>query len=176
MTYLALLPLSISVTLLAVILAPVLPLFALGKDKLPSWLSWFQTPDAPIFGDAPFRETHQDSYLTRVIWLLRNPGYGFDWSVLATMVNETPRLVFGNPLITDTAWPDVPAVPGWYGLATSDAWEFYWIKPFPFGLSRCFRIRLGWKLGGFLNNPAVWKLGSKAMYVFSIRPWAHFDD
>jgi len=173
--YILLLPLSILITLLALILAPVLPLFAIGKDKLPGVLSWFQTPDSPIYGDVPFRATRPDSYLTRVTWLLRNPGYGFEWSILASTVNEIPRLIFGKAEITDTAFSNRLAVPGWYGLSTNDAWEFYWIRPYPLGINRCFRLRLGWKLGGFLNDPCYWKLGGKAMYCFSLRPWAHYD-
>ena len=50
--YLLLLPINLIVAFIAVILSPILPLFASEDGWLPTWLWWFQTPDAPIDGDS----------------------------------------------------------------------------------------------------------------------------
>lgn len=40
--YWLLMPINLAVLTLACILAPVLPLTAIGRETLPNWLSWFQ--------------------------------------------------------------------------------------------------------------------------------------
>lgn len=89
--YLVLFPLNLIVLLVACILAPLLPLFASNDGWLPKWLSWFQTPDASLDGDSGWRNTSKHPcvnklprYLRQVLWLWRNPSYGFNWTVLAT--------------------------------------------------------------------------------------------
>lgn len=80
----------------AVLLAPVLPLFAverLGRSdnnkylrvepRLPLWLAWFDTPDNSLRGDARWDREHTFGYLSMVGWLLRNRVYGFNWTVLS---------------------------------------------------------------------------------------------
>ena len=65
--YLLLIPVSLILTLVAIILAPVLPMLATAQEgwldnhakwgfgpRLPTWLSWFQTPDNSLDGDATF--------------------------------------------------------------------------------------------------------------------------
>ena len=39
----------------------------------------------------------------------------------------------------------------------------------------CFRLRLGWKMLGFLNEPIAWPLGGKAQFVFGIKPLGRFQ-
>lgn len=72
---------GILITILNVLLSPVLPLF-IRDGYLPSWLSWFQTPDNPAIGDKMFHEQQmswtKSDYLYAVFWAIRNPGYGYD--------------------------------------------------------------------------------------------------
>ena len=49
---------SIPLTVLALILAPVLPLFANSDGWLPKWLWWFQTPDNSLDGDQGWITEH----------------------------------------------------------------------------------------------------------------------
>ena len=77
-------------TLVAIILAPVLPVLASNQEgwldnhakwgvgpRLPTWLSWFQTPDNSLDGDATFERLNGISYWSKVKWLWRNPCYAF---------------------------------------------------------------------------------------------------
>lgn len=95
-------PVMLLVTVLTLPLAFVLPFFAQRRPGtldnstrygfgwfLPGWLSWFQTPDNDLDGDQGWREEHWQwrfrlpavlaTYVGRVGWLWRNPGYGFGW-------------------------------------------------------------------------------------------------
>ena len=96
LVYLLLVPCSLLLTLLAVILAPVLPIFAkplMGwcdnhsyeavEPRLPIWLNWFMTPDNSLNGDATFAQLHAPSYWSQVLWLWRNPAYSFGLRYLA---------------------------------------------------------------------------------------------
>ena len=89
-SYILLVPLSLLLTLLAIIIAPVLPVFAVQKEwwldnhakrgigpVLPSWLNWFMTPDNSLDGDATFEQLNGLSYWSKVKWLWRNPCYAF---------------------------------------------------------------------------------------------------
>ncbi len=144
-------------TLLAMLLSPVLPLFARefvwGKcdngaverwePRLPKWLAWFQTPDNSLWGDPGWRNehcpAHWGDYLGKVLWLLRNPGYGFAWSVLAA------QPAAGQPVTTigDTTVDDgIGGHPGWYLSRTAGAFRFRWIARTVPG--RCFMLDCGW--------------------------------
>jgi hypothetical protein len=81
-------------TVLTLILAPVLSLFANKSGNLPRFLYWFQTFDATL--DAGW----QDVYFTkpdhwwglwwaRTRWLWRNPGYGFSYFLLGLAFNPS---------------------------------------------------------------------------------------
>jgi len=152
--YLALAIANILFYVLAMLLAPVLPLFALGVPHLPTWLSWFDTPDNPLDGDAPFQSPQGGSlfsgtvtgikqYVNRVIWLWRNPGYNFDFKVLGftTVVGSTTTskgsLPVGGALAN-----------GWYFATVTNpdgtsAFQFYYVKTYG---SHAFRLDFGWKV------------------------------
>lgn len=101
------------VEVLAIFLAPVLPLFARLKygpwenasgqalgHRLPSWLAWFDTPDNALEGDSNWQASHiwPSSHWSMAGWLLRNRAYGFKWSVLSAP-NNMLRIVEGDKLI-----------------------------------------------------------------------------
>lgn len=145
---------STVLSLVAVVLSPVLPLFAIGRDTLPRWLSWFQTPDNSIDGDYGFRFEHAQwryrlpaplaRYVGRVLWLIRNPAYGFDWFIAAASVSPSDGLTFtGNPNTRDK--PE--GVEGRLFVQVGEYWNFIYIRRF--GAKRCVFINLGWDLRGF---------------------------
>lgn len=164
--YFALLPLHLFMGLLCWLLSPVLPLFAIGRDTLPTWLSWFQTPDAPLDGDSGFNDPNQHPiivrlprYVRRTLWLIRNPAYGFAWSVLAY-----------TPKDADYHWRGslTPATQKGFG------WWFIWQDDGHFEFStrieslpgRLFYFRFGWKIVGLATGGHT----GRQKFVFTLNP------
>lgn len=106
-------PVMLAITVLTLPLAPILALLVhqrVGRlDNntktgegyfLFDWLSWFQTPDNSIDGDQGWREEHWQwryklpavlaTYVGRIGWLWRNPGYGFG---VVELANTGPEYV-----------------------------------------------------------------------------------
>ena len=146
---------SFIVTGVALLLAPILPLFAKesisGADGwLPRWLDWFQTPDNDLDGDKENAWTKYPigSHMRRVLWLWRNPAYGFEILVLGAQIStEMPILVKGNPHIKNRS----DGVQGWYYCAVGHYWNFKWITKVT--ADRCFMLELGWKLQDYAKYP-----------------------
>lgn len=170
---------NIYMTVTAMFFAPILPLFALGKDHLPGWLSDFDTPDNPIYGDSGFRIDHpNDTYWTRVLWLWRNPAYGFDVNVLGRRVYTWPVIVSGDPWIGNMAAASIGRKTGQSGYCRvkgDGCWEWYYVRQWG-NTSKCVRIRLGWKLLGFAQRADGYPIGGLAQFCFSPNPWMHFDN
>ena len=119
-----------------------------------SWGSIWGTYDNPPQGDsgyvrkrAPFPgvTTGWRGYLNRVMWMIRNPLYGY---ARKASVDYSPTLTtscVGRENISDKY-----EIPGWYFARAVDlsgrvvAFEFYCVLPWVFG--RCLRARLGWKI------------------------------
>jgi hypothetical protein len=157
--------------LLAVVLSPILPLFALGKDHLPKFLLWFDTEDNPLDGDAGFKSEHAPfkgsqsgvkQYINRVAWLLRNPAYGFGTTVLSfnpqgfelTSSSGTHPFNGGNDkegLLKASA----------KNSAGQYAFQFLYVKHYSNGTT-CFRVNLGWKITSYPGS---------VQYVCSISPY-----
>jgi len=173
--YLLLVPISLLITLLAVILAPILPIFASTQDgwndnhsywgpgpRLPKWLSWFQTPDNSLDGDATFQANNPPSYWSKVKWLWRNPAYAF---ALRNLVAPYATTVAGDPTIKDND----NAKEGWCLVHANGLFQFTCVKRI-FSSSRCIYINLGWNIRGLVDNnvypkPDPWQ----ATFVFSPR-------
>ena len=172
--YLILVPISLLITLIAVILAPVLPLFASPKlgwcdnhsyeaiePRLPQWLNWFMTPDNSLYGDATFERINGKSYWSEVKWLWRNPAYSFALRYLYTPYTTS---VSGDPTIKDND----NAKKGWCLVHANGLFQFVLIAPI--GFSRCFMVNLGWNIRGLVDanvqpKPDNWQ----ATFVFSPR-------
>lgn len=213
MKYLILLPLSWLFSLLALLLAPILPIFAeprMGKvnnadkeaigPRLPKWLSWFDTPDNSLYGDQGHEERwkYAHSYLQMVVWLFRNPAYGFEWNgpLAANIKPEDVVEVSGNPWIKNRDNP----VAGWYFCTVGDFWNYKLILPGYLGRLLFFSVLMSILIVSTLLAPSWlivapmaalfttkdlafmgefgWKLqpwaqgrpyGDKAMFVFSLR-------
>ena len=166
--------------------APIVALFGIGREHLPSFLSWFDTPDNPLDGDvgfiaehAPFKgagQTGFKQYLNRVVWLQRNPSYGFDINVLGTKIDTMPIVVSGDPLVSNDPNVTTGRTTGLSGhvlIRSGNYFEYYYVKQHGTS-STCFRMRLGWKLSGYVNAPAQNPLGTNTQFVFSIKPYNQF--
>jgi hypothetical protein len=172
--YLILVPISLLLTLLAVILAPLLPLFAVQKlwwcdnhsyqavgPVLPSWLNWFMTPDNTLNGDATFQTNNGISYWSKVKWLWRNPAYSFALRYLSAPYITS---VSGDPTIKDND----NAKKGWCLVHANGLFQFTIVAPI--GFSRCIYVNLGWNIRGLVDvnvkpKPQEWQ----ATFVFSPR-------
>jgi hypothetical protein len=172
--YLVLVPISLLMTLIAVILAPVLPIFAQQKEgwldnhskwgigpRLPTWLGWFQTPDNSLDGDATFESLNGTSYWAKVKWLWRNPAYSF---ALQYVQSPYTTKCYGDPTIKDND----NAKAGYCFVKANGLFQFTWIAPI--GFSRCVRFTGGWNIMGLVDpnvqpKPTEWQ----ATFAFSPR-------
>ena len=166
--WLAMVPVSIVLTVVAVILAPILPIFA--KDGwLPSWLSWFQTPDNSLDGDDGWKTEHWQwryklpaslaTYVGRVGWLLRNPAYGFGLVRLISTVGPIPATYSGNKAVNDH-----PGVEGYCLVHAGGLFQFVWVKRIT--ATKCIYCNFGWNIKGLIDSTETSHL---ATYSFSPR-------
>ena len=161
MRWFILLPFSQLFLILAVLVTPILPLFASKEGWLPRWLWWFQTPDEPLDGDNGFKTEHATfkgevtglkQYVNRCHWLWRNPAYGFDWQVLAYHPKPDDVLtVKGKGTLEDGPAEDNPRLVsgwlgygGWFFARKGYAWQLF-IRHH-WNATHCTKINLGWKL------------------------------
>ena len=172
--YIILVPISLVLTLLALITAPVMPLFAKQIDgwldnhsiwgigpRLPTWLNWFMTPDNSLDGDTTFQEINGRSYWSKVKWLWRNPAYSFALRYIASPYTTE---VLGDPTIKDND----NAKKGWCLVHANGLFQFTLVAPI--GYSRCIYINLGWNVRGLVDDNVQPKPNPyQATFVFSPR-------
>lgn len=180
------------VNLIAYLGAPVLALFCVDQSgwcdnhtairvepRLPMWLSWFQTPDNSLLGDAAWASMEPEhwawrkrfsgrvqSYLGRLGWLWRNAAYGFERTVLrADLAQYSIAEVHarGDPWIKDKD----NAVVGYCFTSIGKYWNLVWIKRL-WG-RRCFYCNLGWNLKTYAERPERLLTEPTAQYVVSPR-------
>lgn len=166
------LPVNLAVTVIAWLLTPALPLFASEAGWLPQWLWWFQTPDNSIDGDNAFNTpskhpiiTRLPRYIRRALWLIRNPSYGFNWTVLATRpLPANPYRYFG-----DINAKDKVGLYGWcFSYVTGTRYFHLKVyKPTIFG--KCLKFRIGWNLSNALMNGTY--AGQEIKYCFTCNPF-----
>lgn len=161
-------PISIFMTGLTWILAPILPLFVVYREtqysegrKVPvlwGFLYLLMTHDTDL--DAGHRNNHYwtidptskwQVYLSRVRWIWRNPIYGFQHYVLGCWVGTFKRY-FNEDEVTD--------------ILTYDGY-FCWRNRFTFcGIK--LKYKFGWKLFRYNKPEDRWKGKQRAMYVCSL--------
>lgn len=160
---------SIPAQIVAWIVTPALPLFARPAfgfsnnastaaigPRLPPWLSWFDTPDNSLLGDANFANRHGGGYWSMVAWLYRNSLYGFKWTVLAAPITQT-TFITGDPSINY----HIPRF-GIMRARSGDFWQWKCVKP----IGRyCLVFNFGWlldapgqRLALFMFSPRIKKL------------------
>jgi len=173
--YLVLVPISLVLTLVALITAPIMVLFAkplMGwcdnhsyeavEPRLPSWLNWFMTPDNSLDGDATFKRLNPPSYWSQVKWLWRNPAYSFALKYLNEPYETT---VYGDKTIKDND----NAKAGYCFVRANGLFQFRYIKRIA-TTNRCILVNLGWNIMGLVDDnvqpkPSTWQ----ATFVFSPR-------
>jgi hypothetical protein len=174
LVYLAIVPVSLLLTFIAVILAPVLPLFGVHKDwwldnhskrsigfVLPTWLNWFNTPDNDLYGDATFQQINGINYWSMVKWLWRNPAYSF---AIRYLTEPYCTKVQGDKTIKDND----NAKKGWCLVHANGLFQFTLVATI--GFSRCIYINLGWNVRGLVDDNFQPKPNPyQATFVFSPR-------
>ena len=154
--YLLLVPISLLLTLIAVITAPIMPIFAVQKlwwcdnhsyeavgPVLPTWLNWFMTPDNTLDGDATFQKLNGISYWSKVKWLWRNPCYSF---ALRYLHNPYYTKVWGDKTIKDND----NAKAGWCLVHANGLFQF--VSVTPIGNSRCIYCNFGWNVRALVDD------------------------
>ena len=177
--YILLVIISLPINLLALILAPILPLFATKQiwwldnhsspgvgPVLPGWLNWFMTPDNSLDGDATFERINGKGYWSQVKWLWRNPAYSFGLIYLMPEVNSNyVTKVYGDKTIKDND----NAKAGWCFVKAENLFQFTLVKKIPF-TARCVYVNLGWNIRALVDdniNPKP--IPYQATFVFSPR-------
>lgn len=182
-SYICLLAVYIVFFVVAMLLAPVLPLFSQMRSgpvnnrgsiavepRLPNWLYWFDTTtDNSLWGDSGWRTIHcpgyWDSYWGMVLWLWRNPACGFSWSVAA---HDISWQIFhlcssGCSLNLDKG----AGQQGWFLIWSNDsAFQFRWVKEW-IGLQVSFEA--GWLLDVYLKNRQAIIDQPRAVFMFQPR-------
>jgi hypothetical protein len=159
-------------------LTPFLVLFATGDDypTLPKWLDWFMTGDNSLDGDLPWRTEWRpfilehdrlQRYINRCCWLWRNSLHNFQNDVMGVKLQGKlceNILTIGDETIQNTQ-------PGKSGLVKRylrrdgeiAAFQWYYVRQWPWFPDRCIRINLGWKLWDYSGKAGV------SQFTFS--PW-----
>ena len=154
--YLLLVPVSLALTLLALILAPLMVLFKVEKEwwcdnhnyravgpVLPTWLNWFMTPDNTLDGDAGAIERNGKGYWAKVLWLWRNPLYSF---ALRYLTPEYKTSVKGDKTIKDGD----NAKAGWCFVRANGLFQFAYVTDL--GNGRCRMGNLGWNIRALVDD------------------------
>lgn len=179
--YLFLLCIYIPFYLLAMLVAPVLPLFSELRNgpidnsngegvepRLPGWLFWFDTStDNSLWGDHGWQTKHcqryWNTYWGMVLWLWRNPAAGFCWSVLSYPIDLAETFTItdsGNGLNVDKGQGKY----GWYYIeSSSDAFSFRWCKKVG---TKVLSFEAGWLLDIYIKDPAAKLLHPRATFQF----------
>ena len=162
---------TIPLTLLALVLAPVLPLFASSDGWLPRWLWWFQTPDNSLDGDQGWITEHWQFryslphnlcvYVGRVGWLIRNPAYAFGVRYLSFPDTAT---FTGDNTIGDNQ----TAKEGWVFVKAAGLFQYVYIKRIG-QTQKCLYVNLGWNLRGLIGRDLHPSEHYEATFVFSPR-------
>ena len=171
MKYLGYLLLSFLMQLVAWVITPIIPLFskeqwgftdnrnsvALGP-RLPTWLSWFMTPDNDLYGDTTFRSQNKPTYLSQVKWLYRNSLYGFKWSVLAAPPSSSPVEITGNKLINYKG-----PVFGTMFCKSDQYWQWKAVKPL--FKDYCMILNFGWLIEDGRKEPSLFMFSPRVKRV-----------
>lgn len=150
----------LAMELLACLVAPFLVVLAIRRGRAPWWLSWFETPDNPIFGDPDHgqRWPRLPRSLRAIAWLWRNKAYTFRSHVLGARISG-PVVLVGDP-----ATGDRPLTEGWCLRLTPEGyWHLYLVRRW--GLGFFLRVNLGWKLEAGPGHPNF------GQYVVAVHPF-----
>lgn len=146
------LPLLLTVPIASI----VVPLFYRAQANnldLYTWGGQYGTFDNPPQGDQGFISKHAifpnivtgwRGYTNRVLWMIRNPLYGFNKSMGITYNSTDTLTIHGDPNISDKY-----KLAGWMFATLRDEGRlkaFEWYSVTPWSDRRNLRIRIGWKI------------------------------
>lgn len=174
---------SLILTIFAMIIAPLLPLFAKIEDgplnnntaygpgpRLPKWLNWFMTPDNSLDGDEGWQTEHWQwrynlpitlcKYVGEVGWLWRNPAYSYGMEYIDGTIEPE---IDGDKSIGDNQ----TAKEGWLIVKSQGLFQYVYVKRI-FNTNRCIYVNLGWNIRA-LVDPNNRKKHYRATFVFSPR-------
>lgn len=168
----ALVPLSFLMEIVGKIGSPVLALFVDENGWLPSWLSWFQTPDNSCDGDAGHLERWPRggtfwTWLRRTAWLFRNTAYGFNVAIGFKSQDGDLRAISGNDKIGDTS--GISGFCTWrvFRDGKQVCFQHYFVQHYRiFGVWKCVRAGIGYKIWG---DPAGSVYGQHWIYFHPIK-------
>jgi hypothetical protein len=115
-------------------------------------ISWWQTPDNSLDGDAGWQAKHSHSWWSRVQWLWRNPFYGF----AVKYINGSSGMSYTGDLHCDETHPGHLLVNG-QGL-----WQYVLFRPM-FG--KTLYLNLGWNIRA-LVDPAYINDPTNTAFIF----------
>lgn len=166
--------------LVAMCLAPVLPIFAVKRlgptdnanaeafePRLPHWLFWFSTnQDNSLWGDNGWRTKHcpkyWNTYWGMVQWLWRNPACGFSWSVISANISlqDTYELTdSGRGLDVDKSRND-----GWFKIKSSAGYfQYRWVRT---RWGKIWTFESGWLLDVYMKTPGYAVVRPRATFMF----------
>lgn len=156
--------------------------------KLPFFLSWYNNGDEydemfGIVGPPENQERNKDrginpeGKLAGILWLLRNPINHFQYRTLGiyTLPHPVHLSVFkvdNYPLIDAYTVGDQQNNSGGVKYIKYHKWyEYYIVIPYQKGPGRCFRARIGWKLGG---RDEI-KRRARIQWAFAVHPWHGYN-
>lgn len=180
--YLFLLCVYIPFYLLAMLLAPVLPLLAELRNgpidnnnghgvepRLSRWLSWFDTSyDNSLWGDHGWRTKHcpkyWQSYIGMVLWLWRNPAAGFCWQVLAAPIHTDTTFTLidsGNGMNVDKGQGTF----GWFKITSNSGYFQYRVVKKLWG-DKAWTFECGWLLDNYMKDREARVKHPRAVFQF----------
>ena len=182
-TYAVMAVFSLILTAFAMLIAPVLPIFAKNENgpldnatsygqgmRLPQWMSWLMTPDNSLEGDGGWKNEHWQwrfkfpapiaSYIGYVGWLWRNPAYSFGMKYIDGTQNVTMK---GDNSIGDNQ----TAKEGSVYVECEKLFQYVYIKRI-FNTNKCVYVNLGWNIRALLD-PNNRKINYRATLAFSPR-------
>lgn len=175
--YAAYLLVNFAFDVLANLIAPILPLFAkpslgqsnngietLVEPRLPSWLSWFMTPDNSLYGDKGWQTIHYPnykSYTGQWLWLVRNNAHGLVNGPLAARFNSLSDIKHeGNPWLHKNNHEHV----GQKFYATcGNYFQYMTVRKIP-TINRAIFFNIGWQFDPFIEDS-----NTKNAYVAALK-------
>ena len=125
------------------------------------------------------RLTKWHLYKMRFIWLaLRNPINYFQYRVLGVKSSRINKAIYYDDIPTQENEIGDWHKPGIRQREVTDtsghifAWEYYIVYQYPFKKDKCFRARIGHKLGHRPKDEAVGR--DYIQWVCSIQPWKSY--
>lgn len=179
--YIVSLALYFVMLVVAILLAPLLPAFAVMRDgpadngnktevgpRLPSCLFWFDTStDNSLWGDTGWRTRHcpkgWSTWFGMVRWLWRNPAAGFCWSIISTPIYLSDIFELsssGCGLDLDKG----RCQQGWFMIrSNAGAFQFRWVKEW---LGLQFSFEAGWLLDLYMKDRQAVHYEPTAIFAF----------